>query len=289
MKERIRRFIFTSIDNSLDACRVAFSNKTLAPGDVIAHRMILDSVFLRMCGLFEQKVLNILWYIGFNNPEERYDLMNIARGQVINVDNFNKVTAFLDKALSSLSSDNTWRVELWTHVDLWRRAHWRIFSKLANSAVVRSSAREFEVFKRCAPLRYFCFELRVAKKYNKDDWKNKRIMELSKIHKKLRTEYDALYEYTGLAKKDKFSNKDFINNITKKYMPFYYEKLMHKRHELAHSFHLFSNGKPALEDLGDKLFAYENCYFRFMMLLYLDLVLQRYFSDLQHIQERRII
>lgn len=288
MKEHIQRFIFTPLEDALDECRVALCNKGLEPGDLIAHRMILDGAFLRMCGLLEQKVLNILWYIGFNHPEERHDLLKILKGQIISSDNLPNAVAFMQDALP-MRYDKMWSNNLWINFKLWRRAYRSVIRKLAGSNVLHSSAREYETFTRFAPFHYFCFEYRIGKKYPGDIWKDKREEELKKISPTRQLEYIALGEYTGIPKKKKFSAKDIKNNILNKFISSFYNTLMHKRHSLAHSFHLFSKTGHDFNELGQICSHFENHYFYFMMLIYLDIVLQQYFTEFQRGEELRII
>lgn len=288
MKEHIQRFIFTPIEDTLDECRVALYNKSLEPGDLITHRMILDGAFLRMCGLLEQKVLNILWYIGFNNPEARHDLLSILKGQMISRENFQKSIDFMHEALPLIEGKD-WKDKLWIDFHLWRRAHRRVIRKLTGSSVLHSSAKEFETFRRFAPFHYFCFEYRTGKKSREDEWKEKRSDKLEKIPHILQQEYIAIAGYTDIPKKSKFSAKDVRNNILIKSINLFYIRLMRKRHTLAHSFHLFSDTDHDFNEMGRVWPHYENHYFYFMMLIYLDMFLQKYFTEFQKNEEVRII
>lgn len=210
---------------------------------------IMQTTFLKMTGASEQKLKCILWEIATNDYQFRYDFLKTSYGECSSLDDKKKVFNVLKNQVKSMNSDE----ELFE----------KIYDNLTITKIQEKAEQEIIVL----------FEHSIL-----SIWQGKEFNNFKKYSTNLLKKHFCNFPDP----KDK-RNISLIDGIID-----YYRIVFKHRNRCAHNLKSYQTNLPDLSTLVNKEYDYENYFFRFSILVLLDEIFMKLYSEYLNLLEDNI-
>lgn len=237
------KFILTPIFEILQDCVIATKGIRDGMESFPLCEYIMQTTFLKLTGASEQKLKCILWEIATNDYEFRYEFLRpqTSYGECSSLEDKRKVFKLLQHQIQSLNSDNNY------------------FNDIFNDCVKKQIKDKIATNVKQLLLSSVLVS-----------WQEKEFLFFENNIKSFFSEkYFCNY--------NKKNNSNTISLLEKNID---YERLVYKqRNRCAHNLLSYQLNLPDLSILANKNYDYENYFFRFSVLILLDEIFMRIYSE----------
>lgn len=256
---------------------IALTNNNNYPkiNDYPITNYLMVSAFLKMIGAIEQKLAHLKWYMGLYDFDTRREIAKDIEIQSTNIKVLLKsYKIFMDK-LSDLNCNslNLNPKSIWKNNEHQYKALREVIKLFRKSSIIHNTDSAYILFKQNNPLFFLKQLKRLEKKRNNQKNNQKNLnAEISYMHE--------LYNDSWIRVKGKGTElKNCTDEKAAKFLEVCYENTMIYRHSIAHNILSAKSNLPTIEDLSSEKKTYENYYFRFFIIIYIDLIIQDIFRQ----------
>ena len=283
MQKHTEKFLMSDISSYIEEFVFIFNNDRISLQNLSICNLALQSVFLKLIGAVEQKIYNLKWYIGFNDLDVRRKIQEDFTRQSTNQDSLNKSYELFIHKLKEYNNTLNFPSSIWGNSDLLEKSYNKTYEIFSKSSIIDYTGSQFYEFTQNSPLKLFFLHNKLHKslKYAYSSKKK------SEINKKIQNIDNEVSKYINMNKKffKNLPSKSKFSNIIEKSLDIYYDRLIHHRHALAHNFISVKMDLPLLKDILHEMYKYDTYYYRFMICIYLDFIIQDIFMHFKEIQE----
>lgn len=256
---------------------IALTNNYNSPkiNDHPINNYLMESAFLKMIGAIEQKLAHLKWYIGLYDFDTRREIVKDIDIQPTNIKVLTKAyNIFMDK-LSDLNCNwlNLNPKNIWNNNEHQYKALREVIKLFRKSSIIHNTGSAYILFKKNNPL-FFLKQLKRLEKKRKNQKNNQKQLntKISDMHK--------LYNASWIRVKGKGTElKNCTDEKAAKFLEVCYENTMTYRHSIAHNIPSAKSNLTTIQDLSSEKKTYENYYFRFFIIIYIDLIIQDIFRQ----------
>lgn len=234
------KFILTPIFEILEDCVNATKGISIGIESYPLCDYIMQTTFLKMTGASEQKLKCILWEIATNDYTFRYEFLKTSYGECSGLEDKKKVFNVLKDQVKAMNPDE--------------KLFEKIYDDFIKTTILEKSRKEI----------INLFEQSIISK-----WQGK--------------EFNNFKKYSDNLLKDHFCN--FPNPKDKRNISLidgiidYYRIVYKQRNRCAHNLKAYQTNLPDLSILVNKDYDYENYFFRFSILVLLDEIFMKLYSE----------
>lgn len=290
MIEHAKKYILTDISVYIDEILSSVDNNKTAPGFYPICNHLLSSTFLMMIGAIEQKIYNIKWFIGFNDLEVRREIQKDFMRQSTGPESLNSAYSLFTQKIYEYNKNIKFPDSIWGDDIKLMESYKRTINIFSKSSIIHYTNSDYFDFRYNCPVRLFnsCENLHASlpRKHSRDTKRRAQTL-LTHVENDIKL---TIKNINSLATND--TDKISIGSTDERResaLRVFYKRLMYHRHSLAHNFKSSKPETPLLKDISNDIFRYDNYYYRFMICIYIDLVLQNIFSQFSSSKEKLLL
>ena len=245
------KFILTPIFDILEDCVNATKGIGKGVENYPLYDYIMQTTFLKMTGASEQKLKCILWEIATDDFDFRYDFLKSSYGECSKLEDKNKVFKVLKEQIIHLNLCDECLKNVFTDnikLQIQKKATQNIIDLLQQTVLVSWQEKQFLFFKTNSSS---YLDINQYCNFSIDGGKNQKLSLLEKS-----IDYDKL--------------------------------VWKQRNRCAHNLKSYQVNLPSLSAIRDKNYDYENYFFRFSILILLDEIFMKIYSEYLELLENNI-
>lgn len=262
---------------------------------------VLQTTFLKMTGMSEQKLKCICWEIATNDYDYRYHYLKKNYGECSSYSD--KSSIYRDIVRAIVGMDSTFKIDsLFEDVDIAAKEKETIDRKISENITKQESKMNRrltiqEMEKLTNGMKAYYAKVGMC---DKEKWHLNRVVLFEDIQSKIKTIINdslvALWEQHNykeyLMNWKNLSNMDFAEGdvlLCKELQDFYTEIVYAHRNRCAHNLASLQNNLPTLKTISEDSFMYDNYFFRFSILTLLDEIFVRLYRKYAELIESSIM
>lgn len=284
MQKHTEKFLMSDISLYIEEFISIFNNDRITLQNSPICNLALQSIFLKLIGAVEQKIYNLKWYIGFNDLDVRRKIQEDFTRQSTNQDSLNKAYELFIYKLKEYNPALKFSSSIWRNSDLLEKSYNKVYEMFSKSSLIDYTGSEFYDFTQNLPLKLFFIHNKLHKAL-KGEYSSGTKQRINRNIDAINNELSNYIKNINCYFDNKLSTKEKFENVMSKCLELYYDRLIRHRHALAHNFISVKMDLPLLKDILHEMYKYDTYYYRFMICIYLDFIIQDIFMHFKELRE----